>query len=233
MSFQWLRCDNGTADCNEIPGANARTYTLVAADGTHQLRVRATGTNDDGVRAITSRASYDVISAPAAVGDPIPDPDGGPAKSQAPMIAGNAWVGDTLAGTVGGWKDATTEFQRRWVRCEADGTACTYIQEVASTDPETGSTYVVRPDDIGYTIRMRVTADVNGDFTDNPVDDHLPQAVEIDTPPSAVVTTEARPAPRGGPRRRRRRRGSAGSRRIVTSFGVTNKTFAVATGRPP
>ena len=28
-------------------------------------------------------------------------------------------MGETLAGTVGGWKDATTDFKRRWVRCDA------------------------------------------------------------------------------------------------------------------
>ena len=126
--------------------------------------MRVTGTNASGSRQLTSAASYDVISAPAAIADPIPDPDGGPAKSQAPTIAGNAWVGETLAGTVGGWKDPTTEFLRRWVRCDADGGACTYIQQVATTDPETGPTYVVRADDLGYTLRLRVIADVNGDF---------------------------------------------------------------------
>ena len=132
-----------------------------------------TGTNASGSRQLTSSASYDVISAPAAVADPIPDPDGGAAKSQAPALAGTAWVGETLAGTVGGWKDPTTEFSRRWMRCDADGTACTYIQQVATTDPETGPTYAIRADDLGYTLRMRVTADVNGDIGDNGIDDHL------------------------------------------------------------
>ena len=51
------------------------------------------------------------------------------------------------------------------MRCDADGGACTYIQKVASTDPETGPTYVVRADDVGYTLRLRVEADVNNDLT--------------------------------------------------------------------
>ena len=83
------------------------------------------------------------------------------------------------------------------MRCDADGGACTYIQQVASTDPETGSTYVVRAGDLGYTLRLRVTADVNNDLTPDGIDNHLPHAVEVDTPPSAVVT--ARPVPGGPP----------------------------------
>jgi hypothetical protein len=187
--FQWFRCNGSGADCEPIVGATAREYTLTTEDGTHDLKVRVTG-SDNGTgysNQITSPESYDVISLPAAIGDPIPDPDGGPAKSQAPALSGNAWVGETLAGTVGGWKDPSTEFSRRWVRCDADGNACTYIQKPASTDPEDGSTYVVRPDDLGYTIRMRVTADVNGDISDDGIDNHLPHSVEVDTAQSAVV----------------------------------------------
>jgi len=86
-------------------------------------------------------------------------------------------------------------FDRRWVRCDADGGACTYIQEVASTDPETGPTYVIRADDLGYTLRLRVTADVNNDTLHNV----LPQATEVDTAPSAVVTNRPLPSAPPGP----------------------------------
>jgi hypothetical protein len=196
-AYQWLRCDGSGASCDEIPGATARTYTLQPADGTHDLRVRVRGTNASGIMELTSPASYDVISAPAAVGDPIPaDAPGGPTKSQVPALLGEAYVGETLAGSVGGWQDPTTDFLRRWVRCDAAGNACTPIQQVNSTAPETGSTYVVRAGDVGSTLRLRVTADVNGDLTPDGTDNHLPHAVEVDTAPSAVVTT--RPVP-GGP----------------------------------
>jgi hypothetical protein len=86
-----------------------------------------------------------VISAPAAIGYPIaPDVPGGPTKSQAPALVGEAYVGETLAGSVGGWKDPTTDFLRCWVRCDVAGGACPPIQQVSSTAPETGPTYVVR-----------------------------------------------------------------------------------------
>jgi len=54
---------------------------------------------------------------------------------------------------------------------------------------------VIRAADIGSRIRIRVTADVNNDLTPDGLDNHLPHAVEVDTPPTAVITR----APGGGP----------------------------------
>ena len=42
---------------------------------------------------------------------------------------------------------------------------------------------------------MRVTADVNNDLTPDGLDNHLPHSVEVDTPPSAAVTTRPVPGP--------------------------------------
>jgi len=218
VSFQWLRCDEPTTNCEEIPGATSRTYALTTADGTRNIQVRVTGTNASGSRQIQSFYQYDVTSAPAQIADPIPNPNGGPPFSQAPRLSGKAQVAQTLAGTVGGWKDPTTEFSRRWMRCDAQGGSCTFIQKVASTDPETGPTYLIRADDVGYTIRMIVTADVNGDISDDGIDNHLPNDVEVATPPSAVVTKKpSNPvldviAP------------------VLSEFKLTNAKFAVADG---
>lgn len=188
FGYQWLRCDGSGNDCNEIPGANARQYTTTSADGTRDLRVRVTGTNSFGVAQATSGASYDITSSPAAIADPLPpDAPGGPAKSQAPALTGDAFVGETLAGSVGGWKDPTTDFLKRWVRCDAGGGSCSTIYKQGTVEPEDGSTYLVRDSDVGSTIRMRVTADVNGDLTPDGIDNHLPHSVEVDTAPTAVV----------------------------------------------
>ncbi|MCU0312943.1 MAG: glycoside hydrolase [Solirubrobacteraceae bacterium] len=204
ISFRWLRCNSGGTDCNEIPGATSRTYTLTTADGTRSLRVRVRGTNASGTLELISPASFPIISEPAQIAAPLPpDTPGGPEKSQAPSLLGDAFVGETLAGSVGGWKDPTTDFLRRWVRCDASGAACTYLQKTGSTDPEDGATYVVRDSDVGSTIRLRVTADVNNDLTPDGLDNFLPKAVEVDTPPSAVVGfrpgSGPPPAPPGGP----------------------------------
>lgn len=213
-TFQWLRCESADTDCNEIPGATARSYTTTVADGRHQLRVRATGTNPSGSRQLTSSSTAAVVSAPAAIGAAIPDPDGGPAKSQVPAIVGDAWIGETLAGTVGGWQDPSTQFSRRWLRCDAAGNACADIQQ-------TGSTYIVRPEDLGLTLRLRVTADVGGDLSDGGADD-LPAAVTLDTAPTAVIALK--PSAGGGG-------GGDRTRPVVSRLRVTNKRFAVAKGR--
>ena len=204
-AFQWLRCNGFGDGCDEIAGADAREYTLVPADGTHTMNVRVTGHGAGFSTQLASPASYDVESAPAAIAPPLPpDEPGGPAKSQAPSLTGKPYVGQTLAGSVGGWVDPTTDFLRRWVRCDASGGACTYIQKPASTDLEDGPTYIVRAGDVGSRIRMRVTADVNNDLTPDGLDNHLPHAVEVDTPPTAVDHHRAaRPA--------RRRRAAATS----------------------
>jgi photosystem II stability/assembly factor-like uncharacterized protein len=188
-AFRWLRCDGAGADCTEIPGATARSYKLTPEDGTRDLRVRVRGTNNAGSRELVSGASYDVTSSPAALASP----------DQAPRLFGEAFVGETLAGDVGGWQDPTTTFLRRWLRCAADGTACSPIQRAGTTDPETGSTYAVRAEDAGSTIRLRVTADVNGDLEVDGLDNHLPRAVEVDTAPSAVVAFRPGPGVPGPP----------------------------------
>jgi hypothetical protein len=193
--FQWYRCDATVQTCQPIPGASAQAYKLATADGQHTIQVRITGTNASGSATLSSGLTLPVISAPATLGNPLPpDVAGGPVKSQDPTIAGDAYVGETLAGTVGGWKDPTTDYLRRWMRCDVNGAACTYIQKAGTVDPEIGSTYVVRAGDLGYTLLLRVTADVNGDLTADGLDNHLPNAVEVDTAPSAVVTTKPVPA---------------------------------------
>lgn len=199
-SFRWLRCESGTNDCNEIPGATARSYKLQPADGNGYVAVIVRGQNANGVGETTKAYSNFIISLEASIADPFPDPDGGPAKSQAPSITGKAYVGELLVGSVGGWKDPTTSFLRRWLRCDTDGTSCQTISKPATVDPEDGSTYLVQPQDRGSVIRFRVTADVNDDLSDDGIDNHLPHAIEYDTAPTAVVTDPPLPAtgPGGG-----------------------------------
>ena len=60
-SFQWQRSDNGLA-WTDIPGADAATYTLVAADAGKYIRVQQTETNV--LDAVTSNsASTGLIAA--------------------------------------------------------------------------------------------------------------------------------------------------------------------------
>ena len=58
FSHQWIRNDLTTATDTDIPGATEATYTLVAEDEGHAVKVRVTFTDDDGyLETITSSAT--------------------------------------------------------------------------------------------------------------------------------------------------------------------------------
>ena len=103
-------------------------------------------------------------------------------------MSSNAWFGESLVSGVGSWKYPGTTYARQWERCEADGSSC------ATLSGEKGAAYVLRADDLGRRLRVRISADSNGPNT-------FPAAVEAFTPLSDVVTlapVPAAPAPGGG-----------------------------------
>ncbi len=187
-TWEWLRCTSSTDEstCTKIGGAGGaepggKSYTLKTADGTAHMRVRVRGSASGLSNELLSAATNPVISEPAT-----------PTKN--PAVFGDPYPGETLGSSVGAWKDPSTGFVRRWLQCDADGSACTQIAKVATTDPENGPTYTVRAGDLGKAIRLRVIADVNGD-SDNEQDNVLPHDVEVETPAMLIVP---RPAPPGG-----------------------------------
>jgi hypothetical protein len=136
---QWQRCDSGGGACADIAGAAGPSYTLVAADVGSTLRVRVTGTNAGG--------SSSVLSGPSAVVSAAPPVNGG-----APSLSGTARDGQSLTAGTGSWSGTPTiGFARQWQRCDASGEACADIAFA------TGAAYVLTPDDVGGTVRVRVT----------------------------------------------------------------------------
>ena len=86
---------------------------------------------------------------------------------------------------VGSWEYPGTTYNRQSERCNPDGSSCATISGAK------GATYVVRPDDLGDRLRVRIGVDSNGPS-------NLPNPVEVFTPLSDVVTTPpaaADPAP--------------------------------------
>ena len=140
-SYQWRRCDSAGVSCATITGATAKTYTLVAADAGHRIRVRVTATNADG--------SGSAISAPTAV---VSSGASGPHLQAKPVITGNAQVGQTLTTDNGTWSGSPTSFTYQWDRCDLDGTNCTAIFGATS------KTYDVVIVDEGERLRVQVTA---------------------------------------------------------------------------
>ena len=72
-SYVWEDCDAGGANCVAIAGATASTYTLVAADSGHTLRVIVTATNGGGSASSTSAATA-VVAAASPASTPSTNP---------------------------------------------------------------------------------------------------------------------------------------------------------------
>ena len=140
FSYQWL------ADDSAIPDATGSTYTLVAADEGKTIEVKVSFTDDaNNLETLTSAATAAVAAHPNS------PPTG------LPTISGTVQVDETLTADTTGIADAdgltNVSFNYQWIR--NDGNADTDIQDATS------STYSLVYDDVGRTIKVRVS------FTDD------------------------------------------------------------------
>ena len=140
FSYQW------TAGASGIDGATDSAYTLTFSEVGQTVRVRASFTDDlDNEESLTSAATAGVESRPnsPATGDPT--------------ISGTAQVGETLTADVSDISDAdglsNSVFTYQWAT--SDATTDTDISGATST------AYLITSDDVGNTIRVRVS------FTDD------------------------------------------------------------------
>lgn len=141
FGYQWRRCDGGGSGCVDIAGATASTYVVTPADAATTIVVAVTATNGAGSTTVGSAPTSLVDSAAPVKANPLP------------TITGTAAVGSTLVGTSGAWSgSAPITYAYRWKRCDAAGGSCKSIN--GATDP----TYVVDLADVGFTIRLSVTA---------------------------------------------------------------------------
>ena len=137
FSYQWLS-SRDTA----IPGATGSTYTLVSADLGKIIKVKVTFTDDEGnEESLTSAAT-------AAVADGSNNPATG-----APTISGTMQVGQTLTASTSGIADddglTNVSYTYQWIA--NDGTSDSDIQDA------TLSTYTLVSDDVGKTIKVKVS----------------------------------------------------------------------------
>jgi hypothetical protein len=141
FEYRWLRCNSAGDSCVGIPGATDTTYKVVGADVGHRLRVRVTAINADG--------STNARSAPTAVAQ---QSSAAPKSTERPTISGTARVGRTLTAGNGSWSGNPTSFGYQWQRCDADGSNCSDIVGATSR------TYTLRTADLGFRLRVQVTA---------------------------------------------------------------------------
>jgi hypothetical protein len=81
-----------------------------------------------------------------------------PVNTVQPNITGSPAQGQTLTAAPGTWtSDTTPTFAYQWLRCPASGGAADG-SDCASIDGATNTSYVVAAGDVGFTLRVRVTA---------------------------------------------------------------------------
>lgn len=106
-----------------------------------------------------------------------------PSEKNPPTISGTPQVGSTLTADHGDWNGTQPiSYRYQWLRCDATGGSC------AGISGATARLYDVKSQDVGHTLRVRVTAtNKDGSATDS-------------SAPTAVVTPKApTPAPTGCP----------------------------------
>jgi hypothetical protein len=144
FQYRWLRCNRSGVQC-QLLAADGQTYRLAQSDVGNTLRVRVTAINADG--AATAQAEpTDIIASNAA---PL-------TNTARPTISGEARVGQELTANEGRWTGNPTSFAFQWQRCNIDAVTC--LDVIGAT----GRTYGVRLSDLGFRLRVQVTARKDG-----------------------------------------------------------------------
>ena len=142
-TYQWLRCNGGGNNCVSVANGTQKTYTLVGADAGHTMRVNVTATNADGSG--SARSDQTTVVAPATS-------TAAPKNTAPPTITGTPKAGQVLTADPGSWSGNPTSYTYEWQRCDADVAACSNVSGA------TAKTYSVQAGDVGYRLRVRVTA---------------------------------------------------------------------------
>jgi hypothetical protein len=175
FTYQWEDCNSSGASCtNILANGTNKTYTLVAGDAGHTIRVKVTATN-------TAGASTKESAATAVVTTP-------PSNDSPPTVTGAAAVGSMLTGADGLWSGSPTPtLTRQWLRCDSGGNNCTNISAA------TTATYTLVQGDASSTIEFQVTGKSTSGTT---VAHSTPTAIvtgpPVNTSPPTITGTASR-----------------------------------------
>jgi hypothetical protein len=137
-----------------LGATTARTYTLVAADVGHVLGASVTATNAAGSTVVLSNGLGPVAARP-------------PEPRHKPSVAGTKKLGQRVYEAADTWGRSPVTFTNRWLRCSAKGDTCVRITgkrlrcaggTCAMVDIGTQWDYTVTRKDLGYRLRVRVSA---------------------------------------------------------------------------
>ena len=139
-SYQWESCNTTGEGCASIEGATSSSYTVAHAQVGDTIRVKVTAKNSVGEASASSGQTGTVAAA-------------APANTVLPAISGEARDERTLTASTGTWRGTPTiTYGYQWESCNSAGEGCTTIEHA------TEATYKIGHEQIGHTIRARVTA---------------------------------------------------------------------------
>jgi hypothetical protein len=143
FSYKWQRCDASGGSCSRIVGATGGSHKLSSADVGNTIRLTVTATNSAGTSSSTSVPSAVVASLQSTA----------PVNTSPAGISGTSKQGQTLTAHPGSWQGANPiSDSYQWLRCDANGGSCVDIPGATS------QTYTPVSNDVGQTLRVRVTA---------------------------------------------------------------------------
>jgi hypothetical protein len=139
--YQWKRSATSTGEYVNITSATSSSYVVSESDIGYFIKVSVTGTNGLGSASATSAATTAVV-------------DIAPTNTAIPVITGIARNGATLSTTDGSWTSSPSSFAYQWQRATPTGA----YEDITSA---TSNSYVVNESDVGYFIKVSVTATNN------------------------------------------------------------------------
>lgn len=139
--YSWQRCNVHGEECHTVEsGETHTTYHLTAADVGSTIVLTVTASNS--LEEVSSQSS------PTARVTVIP-----PENTSPPTITGTARDGQTLSASTGTWSGTLPlEYSYQWERCNTGGGSCSNIEHA------THASYSIGHEDVGSTLRVRVTA---------------------------------------------------------------------------
>ena len=158
FKYRWQRCDAST--CTDIVGQTGQTYTTTPKDISFSVKGLISGTTANG------SSEYFLAGTSNTIINKFP------VNTVPPKIVGDPFTGVTVSSAAGGWDGFDMTFERRWLRCEADGLGCNPTNPVV-----TGSTYPITAADLGKRLQLEVTA-----VAEDPNQDRRTVALSEQTP---------------------------------------------------
>lgn len=146
--YIWERCNTHGRRCLVIRNAHGRRYRITRRDVGHRIILKMIVVSGTGSTTVVTPPTP-TVSGPA------------PVNTALPTISGIAQQGDTLTGALGTWTGAVS-FSYLWEDCDTSGANCVAAQGPnaagTTTDSAAAPLYVLQASDVGFTIRLQVTA---------------------------------------------------------------------------